>query len=388
MPPSSPKSIDKQSKKKHFFQTVSTEEADANVSPKDDEFSGKFDSVINIDTKISIKSADDGFIKFNNNDDDDDFDDDDFDDDIFSYNKLSRSLSRTNSKSWVAMSATLAKSKVEEIATLTSFCVDELKAPEVEELKKKKITSDRFPSYYTLSRWTYQELLVTMHLDHEVIIETDIDAPIEVSKAEGVAINLDPEETNADNFDGNNESNSIKNHWYWFAKLKLFLSRTFLFALSFTFIGHLLTQTGRCAYSIICWKAYIMSKVCLGIWNDDCMQAFDSDKTFLEMLISDTDERNVGDHLEAIVSIRSVLFQLVPGLTLVSVYVQNTSRTPIYITNQRLLKCVPEFLLTYSQARELAIEVELRRIGEHHNQIDNYKEFNIQVMKILVKIKF
>ena len=95
----------------------------------------------------------------------------------------------------------------------------------------------------------------------------------------------------------------------------------------------------------------------------------------------------MGDYLEAIISIRSVLFQLVPGLTLVSVYVQNTSKTPVYITNQRLLNCVPEFLLTYSQARELAIEVELRRIGEHHDQIHNYKEFNIQVMnnnKILI----
>ena len=351
-------------------------------SSKGDDFSGKFDSVINIDTKISIKSADDGFIKVNNNDDhdDDDFAHDNFDDDIFSYNKLSRSLSRANSKSWVAMSATLAKSKVEEIATLTSFCVDELKAREVEDLKKKRMTSDRFPSYYTLSRWTYQELLVTLHLDDEVIIEKDTDAPIEVSVAEGVAINLDPEVINTEDFNDNNESISLKNDWYWFAKLKLSLSRAFLFALSFTIIGHLLTQTGRYAYTIICWKAYIMAKVCLGIWNDDCMQAFDTDETFAEMLITDTDERNMGDYLEAIVGIRSVLFQLVPGLTLVSVYVQNTSKTPVYITNQRLLLTVPEFLLTYSQARELAIEVELRRIGEHHNQIHNYKEFNIQVM--------
>lgn len=277
------------------------------------------------------------------------------------------------------MSATLAKSKVEEIATLTSFCVDELKAREVEDLKKKRMTSDRFPSYYTLSRWTYQELLVTLDLDDEVIIEKDTDGPIEVSVAEGVAINNpDSEVTNTDDFNDNNNAISIKNHW--FAKLKLSLSRALLFALSFTIMGHLLTQTGRSAYTIIFWKAYIMAKVSIGVWNDDWMHAFDTDETFAEMLITDTDERNMGDYLEAIVGLRSVLFQLVPGLTIVSVYVQNTSKTPIYITNQKLLKCVPEFLLTYSQARELAIEVELRRIGEHHDQIHNYKEFNIQVM--------
>ena len=301
------------------------------------------------------------------------------------------------------MSATLAKNKVEEIATLTSFCVDELKEREVEYLKKKKMTSDRFPSYYTLSRWTYQELLVTLHLSDEVIIEKDTNANNETSKAEGVAINLDPDasieiskaegvglghgpdspvETSKEINTGDSDDNfiSLENFWYWFSKLKLSLSRALVFFLSFTIIGQLLTQTGRSAYSIIFWKAWIMGKVCLGIWNDDCMQAFDADQTFAEMLITDANEKNMGDHLEAIVSIRSVLFQLIPGLTLLSVYVQNTSKTPIYITNKRLLQCVPNFLLTFSQARELAIEVELRRIGEHHNQIHNYKEFNIQVM--------
>jgi hypothetical protein len=107
-------------------------------------------------------------------------------------------------------------------------------------------------------------------------------------------------------------------------RFKLYAKRTIIIILSFTFFGHLSTPTGRSAYLVIFWKAFIMMKVCLGVWNDDCMQAFDADKSFSEMVLGDTDEKNMGDTLEAVVGIRSVLFQLIPGLTLLSVYVQNT----------------------------------------------------------------
>lgn len=40
--------------------------------------------------------------------------------------------------------------------------------------------------------------------------------------------------------------------------------------------------------------------------------------------------------------------------------------------------------MTYSQARELAIETELRRIGEHHSQVEKYKEYNIQEWTIIL----
>jgi len=316
----------------------------------------------NMDTRISIEN-DGGFVKIGDNNNANS-------DDIFSYGKLSRSFSRIDSKSWTDVGANIAKSKVDEVVVLTTICVDELKGVEVEELKKVKSTIDRFPSYYTLSRWTLIELWELWDCNGDLDNNDDSMGTFNNVVTTSDSVNNISEESINDK-----ETNYLTT---FLNRFKLYAKRTIIIILSFTFFGHLSTPSGRSTYLVIFWKAFIMMKVCLGVWNDDCMQAFDADKSFSEMVLGDTDEKNMGDTLEAVVGIRSVLFQLIPGLTLLSVYVQNTSRSPIYISNKVLLESVPSFLLSFSQARELAIETELRRIGEHHSQVEKYKEYNIQ----------
>ena len=388
--PTSRKSTDSHSGKRSdeppCFPTLSSEETTRLSTDSAKRYSGNSDT-----TRYSIVSA-------NNNSGN--FDAEGLNVEI-ADNKLVGELSRTNSKSWADVATTL----VDDVITLTSICNDELKEREQENLKKTKMTVDQFPSYYTLSVWTYQELLPLLHLDDDVTLSRDVkDVRNDTSAATEAqeTINIRDDGVIVDSGKETLETASTTlppepgpevvvdpeaftlNDYYvlfnqWLSKLMISLSRMLVLFLSFTSVGHLLTQSGRCAYSVIFWKAYIMIKVSLGIWDNDCMQAFDADKNFAEMLISDSDERNMGIHLEAIIGTRSALFQLIPGLTLLSVYVQSTSKAPIYVTSEKLLKCVPSFLFTFPQARELAIEVELRSIGEHHNQIDNYEEYNIQV---------
>ena len=386
------------------------------------EISGKrifidYDNISN--HEISIRSED-GFVGVN-----------DDDDHIFSYDKIARSLDRSCSKSWKPSvadphSIEIAKQKVEEVLVLSSFCVDELKTSEAETLKQKRNATDGCPNYYTLSRWTLQELWNICNcddIDTNTNSNTDgnsdtIFVSINSSQDYFSAVNKkwssyeeeedvvkDDDNQNSEklfkisNDDDDNDNNdddsniisaSTKDNEvtkscttgsaiFW-KKFKLWMIRLFVCIISFTTIGHLCTKTGRSAYILILWKAYIMMKVCLGIWEDDCMFAFDNDDTFSKMLVADADEKNMGDTLVAVIGIRAVLFQLIPSLTVVSIYVQNTCHAPIYVTTKKLFDQLPAFQLSYLEARDLAIEQELRRIGEHHNSVRKYKEYDIQVL--------
>jgi len=383
-----------------------------NDSDDYNEISGKrifidYDNINN--HEISIRSED-GFVRVN-----------DDDDHIFSYDKIARSLDRSYSKSWKPSVANphsieIAKQKVEEVLVLSAFCVDELKTSEAETLKQKRKATDSCPNYYTLSRWTLQELWNICNCDD---IDTNsnsnsntdgnndtIFVSINSSQDYFSAVNkkwssyeeeedvvkdddnqnseklfkISNDDDNNDNKDNEITKSCTTGSAIFWKKLKLWMIRLFVYIISFTTIGHLCTKTGRSAYILILWKAYIMMKVCLGIWEDDCMFAFDNDDTFSKMLVADADEKNMGDTLGAVIGIRAVLFQLIPSLTVVSIYVQNTCHAPIYVTTKKLFDQLPAFQLSYSEARDLAIEQELRRIGEHHDSVRKYKEYDIQVL--------
>lgn len=217
------------------------------------------------------------------------------DSDIFSYGKLSRSFSRSDSKSWIDVCEDVAISKVDEVLVLSSMCVDELKVVEIDELKHIKSTLDRFPSYYTLSRWTLQDLWDFWECHDNAIVSDNNDNTSGAFNNEFSSVHSISEENINDKND--NDNTLLKN-------IKLYMKRGIVILLSFTFFGHLSTETGRSAYKIILWKAYIMTKVSAGIWNDDCYTAFNSNKTFSDMVLGDADEKNMGDTLEAIVGIR------------------------------------------------------------------------------------
>ena len=64
--------------------------------------------------------------------------------------------------------------------------------------------------------------------------------------------------------------------------------------------------------------------------------------------------------LQGVLAIRSVLFQLIPPLTLLSLYVQATSSCPIFVpASSKISELLPPLILRWKDARKMAYQEEL-----------------------------
>ena len=171
------------------------------------------------------------------------------------------------------------------ITNIISLCGDNVTADEHHQFTT--ITKTQSPSYYTLSYWVYNDIMT--HL----------------------------------NYDNNT--------------LAVVLVNGLVYILSFTIMGHLFTDIGRYAWMVFLWKFIVVVPVMLGIWTDTGVDAFNIDTTTTTSLrIAETD-KDIGNTISSLLGLRSVLLQLIPATTILSLYVQSTAIAPIYVTSQKLL---------------------------------------------------
>jgi len=184
---------------------------------------------------------------------------------------------------------------------ISKVCMDKLNQSEI--VKFKHIDC---PTYHTLSCWVYDELLVK----YEV---------------------------------GDN----------WFKKKLVSI-------LSYTIFGHLVTNIGRYSWLVSAWKIGVLFTVSIGYWNDYLLDVFRADSTINNMLehVKGTDEAET--LLQGILSIRTILYQLIPPFVVLSLYVQDTASCPIFISkSSKIYTILPPLFLSWYDARKIASEEEL-----------------------------
>ena len=130
-----------------------------------------------------------------------------------------------------------------------------------------------------------------------------------------------------------------------------------LMLLSFSFFGHMLTTVGRYSWRLTLRKLYVFFSVSLGIWTDESYEFYqhvDLTKGLIEL------KRDEFFYvLEATLAVRSIFFQLCPVLTVLSIFVQETSGSPIFVYSSKLLNLLPPMFFTRKEAIALAKKQEL-----------------------------
>lgn len=134
-----------------------------------------------------------------------------------------------------------------------------------------------------------------------------------------------------------------------------------LLLLSFTIFGHTCTEIGRCGIKIIAIKLIVMIAVSVGIWNNSLYSAFMKVDPILDEMAMDR-EKDVNETIAALVGIRSTLLQLVPELTILSMYIQTTSGSPLFVTGA-LQHRMPPLYMTVHDARVWAIRSQLHSLN-------------------------
>jgi len=126
--------------------------------------------------------------------------------------------------------------------------------------------------------------------------------------------------------------------------------------------GHLLTRVGRSTWILIIWKYFVFITVSLGIWTEEAVQAFSPELQHARLTLYY--HKDIGDSLYAILGLRSVLFQIVPILTILSIFVQNTAKSPLFVFSRKLSSRLPSLFTSMINAKLLALEAELDRLKD------------------------
>ena len=229
--------------------------------------------------------------------------------------KLSFSKNPMLSESERESSATLqpehkSKPSLEELSPSKPINMKEVFSDNLSDVEKQIYQQSNLnnnPNYYALSLWVYEDLVTTLNVDK-------------------------------------------KNK----------LIQPLLLLLSLSIFGHMLSSIGRNSWMIIVKKLYLFIHVSLGIWTDMVFDCFRTDQTINDLtkaLRPRTEE--IGHVLDATLSIRSIFFQLFPTLTILSVFVQVSSSSPVFVYSPKLLPLLPPLYMTRKEAFDAAVEQDI-----------------------------
>jgi hypothetical protein len=165
----------------------------------------------------------------------------------------------------------------------------------------------------------------------------------------------------------------------------------FVIALGF---GHLITSVGRRAWYTVVWKYVRFIGLCFGYWTDDVVELFNienlmkryslvwthpvykamksrdddvddkrSDKEFVdihkmlpEVTLQIMYKEDCAAALSTIVSTRAAILQLVPGLSILSIFANLTAIAPLLVYSKHLENWLPDVVCHH--AREVAYDIE------------------------------
>ena len=104
-----------------------------------------------------------------------------------------------------------------------------------------------------------------------------------------------------------------------------------------------------------------MAAVSIGIWNNSLYSAFMKVDPILDEMTMNR-EKDINETIAALVGIRSTLLQLVPELTILSMYIQTTSGSPLWV-NGALKHRMPPLFMSLHDARVWAIRSQLQSLN-------------------------
>jgi hypothetical protein len=196
-----------------------------------------------------------------------------------------------------------------------------------------------------------------------------------------------------------------------------FIIQPFAGFIAFMGIGHFLTRTGRYYWTVVFHNYKVFLLVCLGIWTDEAVEAYNlketsnrlavDDRVFLKPNVEkkeiastklkktsrkfsaqflgftvtqvtsngsgaqhpqharkDINKKNVSEVLPVIISIlicsRVILFQVVPSLVLFATISMTLASFPLFIFNEFLAETLPPLIIWGEINREMSIERELK----------------------------
>jgi len=134
-------------------------------------------------------------------------------------------------------------------------------------------------------------------------------------------------------------------------------------------IGHFFTKVGRKACTLVLIRYYIFICVCLGYWSDTrkaCFGLFESTlyssgkritkpsedaKRFHLLSQNSKSSGKMSEYLRAVVAPRAILLQIVPHLTILSIFAAATAGSPLLVTDPELSRYLHPLLSMKSTSK-------------------------------------
>jgi hypothetical protein len=166
-----------------------------------------------------------------------------------------------------------------------------------------------------------------------------------------------------------------------------YLGRRVVSAISILGFVHMFTSVGRGYWYLAMRKIYLFTSVCAGFWNDEAYEAF----RIKEITDSvNPDKENVEDTYIKVMAItvatRVSIFQIIGLLSIFSIVCTAVASSPLFVTSQRLARCIPPLIIRHPYKEALRREIKLvlqkdtdaAHVSEHVNRwVLNLKAFSI-----------
>ena len=141
----------------------------------------------------------------------------------------------------------------------------------------------------------------------------------------------------------------------------------FAMCLSWLGLGHFITRVGKIHWKLVLRKYYMFLCACLGVWSDEVVASFAFEETTCALYINKPNVVTTDDHdiyrslLYINVGMKSIVLQIFPIMTIVSVIIASFSSTPLFVTSKQLANKLPNLLIY--DAWNIAIEMYILNQG-------------------------
>ena len=98
-------------------------------------------------------------------------------------------------------------------------------------------------------------------------------------------------------------------------------------------VGQCLTPTGYYCWICVAWKYWQFLLLSFGIWTEASYRCFNFPDRVLELVKGDMLGEDFVDAVGTVVAAKAILWQIIPPLSLLSIYSMNTSSSPIYTSS-------------------------------------------------------
>ena len=98
-------------------------------------------------------------------------------------------------------------------------------------------------------------------------------------------------------------------------------------------VGQCLTPTGYYCWYCVLWKYWQFLLLTIGIWTEASYRCFNLPYRVLELVKGDMLGEDYVDAVGTVVAAKAILWQIIPPLSLLSIYSMNTASSPIYTSS-------------------------------------------------------